>query len=203
MAAGGRSRSESSADESDFCSVTWHLFNWILKFPTRYFFFCGPAHTHTRDTGSRLSHAGWLPPPSPFLLEIKRQRARPDVAVVASTNLKSCPSVRGSWRRDTPRARSLAIKRVTLRTEQERETNSLCGGHLRSSHLPDLLLLLARRAEQCVPVYYAYRQARPREYTPESFRATRTHTLVVVQEYKFCGLSYPAQPRTTPPRSLE
>lgn len=47
--------------------------------------------THTRDTGSRLSHAGWTPPPSPRLLEIKRQRARPDVAVVASTNLKSCP----------------------------------------------------------------------------------------------------------------
>lgn len=130
--------------------------------------------THTRDTGSRLSHAGWPPPPSPFLLEIKRQRARPDVAVVASTNLKSCPFSRilghssGALARDQE---SNSPDRA-----RERETNSLCGGHLRSSHLPDLLLLLARRAEQCVPVYYAYRQARPRECTPESFRATRTHT---------------------------
>lgn len=159
------------------------------------------THTHATQGRDSLTRGGSLPP-LPFCWKSK-DSARGQMSPLSRPQILSRVRFRGSWRRDTPRARSLTIKRVTLRTEQERETNSLCGGHLRSSHLPDLLLLLARRAEQCVPVYYAYRQARPRECTPESFRATRTHTLVVVQEYKFCGLSYPAQPRTTPPRSLE
>lgn len=130
------------------------------------------THTHATQGRDSLTRGGPLPP-LPVCWKSK-DSAHGQMSPLSRPQILSRVRFRGSW--DTPRARSLAIKRVILRTEQERETNSLCGGHLRSSHLPDLLLLLARRAEQCVPVYYAYRQARPRECTPESFRATRTHT---------------------------